>query len=164
MRRHVYVTPKSYLSFIDQYKQVYSTKFGELNTEETNIRNGLVKLKEATEGVEKLKIELKEEDKKLKEASEKTDVLLKEVGRENEKARVKAEEVGKEADMCNAQAAQIEIEQEEANKDLQAAIPYLRRAEAAVDSIKPKDIGEMKTAKAASDTTRIVLDTIQILF
>ncbi len=23
MRRYVYVTPKSYLSFIDQYKQVY---------------------------------------------------------------------------------------------------------------------------------------------
>ena len=23
MRRHVYVTPKSYLSFIDQYKKVY---------------------------------------------------------------------------------------------------------------------------------------------
>ena len=27
MRRYVYVTPKSYLAFIDQYKQVYKAKF-----------------------------------------------------------------------------------------------------------------------------------------
>lgn len=45
MRRYVYVTPKSYLSFIDQYKQVYKAKYDGLNNEEANIRKGLDKLK-----------------------------------------------------------------------------------------------------------------------
>jgi dynein heavy chain len=40
----------------------------------------------------------------------------------------------------------------------------LRRAEAAVDSIKPKDITELKGVRNAVDTTRLILDTVNILF
>jgi dynein heavy chain len=40
----------------------------------------------------------------------------------------------------------------------------LRKAESAVDSIKPKDIQELKTAKTAVDTTRMILDTVNVLF
>ena len=64
MRRYVYVTPKSYLSFIDIYKTVYRNKYDEIDVEEVNIRNGLEKLKEAAEGVEELKIDLKKEEVK----------------------------------------------------------------------------------------------------
>jgi len=70
MRRHVYVTPKSYLSFIDLYKDVYKKKYEGIDKEEQNIRKGLDRLAEASLGVEELKIDLKAEEIKLKEASE----------------------------------------------------------------------------------------------
>jgi dynein heavy chain, axonemal len=89
MRRYVYVTPKSYLSFIDQYKQVYKAKYDGIDKDDVNIRNGLDKLKEAAEGVEELKIDLKKEEVKLKDASEVTDRLLKDLEVENRKARIK---------------------------------------------------------------------------
>ena len=54
-------------------------------------------------------------------------------------------------------------EKDEANRDLLIAIPFLRRAEAAVDSIKPKDITELKGVRNAVDTTRLILDTVNIL-
>jgi len=54
-------------------------------------------------------------------------------------------------------------EKDEADRDLQIAIPFLRRAEAAVDSIKPKDITELKGVRNAVDTTRLILDTVNIL-
>jgi dynein heavy chain len=44
------------------------------------------------------------------------------------------------------------------------ALPFLRRAEAAVDSIKPADINELKGMRQAVDTTRLIMDTIHILF
>jgi dynein heavy chain len=65
MRRHVYVTPKSYLSFIDLYKVVYRKKYDGIDVEESNIVSGLSKLKEATEGVEILKIDLKKRRSKI---------------------------------------------------------------------------------------------------
>jgi dynein heavy chain, axonemal len=98
MRRYVYVTPKSYLSFIDLYKQVYKNKHDGLNSEESNIRKGLDKLKQAAEGVELLKIDLKKEEIKLKEASDQTDKLLKELEVENRKAQAKAQEVSVDAE------------------------------------------------------------------
>jgi len=40
----------------------------------------------------------------------------------------------------------------------------LKKAESAVDSIKPKDIGELKTSNRPVDTTKLIMDTIHILF
>jgi dynein heavy chain, axonemal len=164
MRRYVYVTPKSYLSFIDQYKQVYKAKYDGIDKDDVNIRNGLDKLKEASEGVEVLKIDLKKEDAKLKEASEVTDRLLKDLEVENKKASIKEEEVAGIKSRCQAQALQISQEKEDAERDLAAAIPALRRAENAVKSILPKDINELKGMRNAVDTTRLILDTINLLF
>ena len=68
MRRYVYVTPKSYLSFIDLYKESYKQKYDLIFEEENNINRGLERLAEANKDVEGLKEELKKEDVKLNEA------------------------------------------------------------------------------------------------
>jgi dynein heavy chain len=118
MRRYVYVTPKSYLSFIDQYKQVYKTKYDGLNMEESNITKGLDKLASAAKGVEELKVDLKKEEVKLKEASDVTDKLLKELEVENRKAQQKSNEVAEDAAKMNIQKDMIMQEREVANRDL----------------------------------------------
>ena len=44
------------------------------------------------------------------------------------------------------------------------AIPFLKKAEAAVGSIKGPDIAEIRQFKTAKDIIRIIFDTVQILF
>lgn len=56
---------------------------------------------------------------KLKEASEVTDRLLKDLEVENRKAKIKGDEVALVAEKCIAQRNQIMIEKEEADRDLQ---------------------------------------------
>ena len=163
MRRHVYVTPKSYLSFIDLYRSVYKTKYDDLNTEEKNIRLGLDKLKEAAEGIAILKEDLAKEEVKLGEAAKKTDKLLKELEVENAKAKKKADEVGIVKQGCEEQAAKIAVEKADAEKDLAIAMPYLEKAIRAVDSITPKDINELKSSKNPADTTKMILDAVHII-
>jgi len=164
MRRHVYVTPKSYLAFIDLYKDVYKVKYDGIDIEDQNISKGLEKLNEAAAGVEELKIDLKKEEVKLKEASDITDKLLKVLEVENKKAKEKGDEVAIVAENCINQKTAIMAEKESADRDLAIALPYLRRAEKAVDSIKPGDIKELSGMAQATDTTRLILDTIHILF
>lgn len=72
-------------------------------------------------------------------------------------------QVGAFRDECLKNKEKIEKEQEEANNDLQAALPYLREAEEAVKSITPKDIGELKSMKTPSDIIRLVFDGVLIL-
>lgn len=51
-----------------------------------------------------------------------------------------------------------------AEEDLANALPFLRQAEAAVDSIQAKDVNEMAGMAKPADITKIVMDAIQILF
>mmetsp|Transcript_34956 Transcript_34956/g.25438 ORF Transcript_34956/g.25438 Transcript_34956/m.25438 type:complete len:963 (+) Transcript_34956:351-3239(+) len=164
LRRHVYVTPKSYLSFIDMYQSLYQSKYDAIDVESQSIVKGLERLAEASAGVEELKVELKQEDIKLKDASDLTEKFLKELEVENRKAQTKADEVAVVTETCEAQRNQIQTERDIANRDLEQAIPFLRRAEAAVDSIKPKDISELKQTKKPHDICRVVMDAVQILF
>ena len=164
MRRHVYVTPKSYLFFIDLYKEVYKVKYDAIDVEDQNIGKGLDCLAEAAQGVEELKVNLKKEDVKLKEASEATDKLLKELEVESKKAREKGDEVAIVADNCIAQKNTITEQKEQADRDLAVALPYLKRAESAVDSIKPSAIQELSGMNNAVDTTRLIMDAVHLLF
>ena len=59
------------------------------------------RLKEASDGVEVVKGELKTEDAKLKEALEKTDKMFKELEEENAKAKIKGDEVAVVTDNYN---------------------------------------------------------------
>lgn len=115
MRRRVFVTPKSYLSFINLYKDIYKEKYSKIDIEEGQIVRGLDKLAEASKGVEELKVDLKLETVKLNEATEATDKLLKELDIENRKAKEKNDEVTLVATNCKADAKLIGEQKDEAN-------------------------------------------------
>ena len=112
----------------------------------------------------KLKIDLKKEEVKLKDASEKTEAFLKDLEIENKKADIKSKEVAAVTDACMEQKANILVERAAAEKDLAVALPYLKKAEGAVQSIKSGDITELKGTRNATDTTRLIFDTVNILF
>merc|ERR1719235_1922084 len=139
MRKYVYVTPKSYLCFIDAYKGLYKVKYEDVNVQERSVNMGLEKLNEAAVQVEEMKIHLAKEEKK-------------------------AAEVGLQKDECLANKAVIEGEKEAANKKLEAAMPFVYEAEAAAKSIQPKDINELKQMKQLTDIIRLITDGIVILF
>lgn len=111
-----------------------------------------------------MKIVLKEENAKLDAATEATNKLLKELDEKNKKADIKAEEVNGVTEACEEQRALIEVERDQANLELQAALPYLRKAEDAVKSIKQADITEIRTIRRPKDIVKIIFDCVNILF
>lgn len=69
MRRQVYFTPKSYLSYLQAYKKLYIIKYKELDLQESNFKIGVKKINEASESIAEMKIILSKEEIKLKDAS-----------------------------------------------------------------------------------------------
>ena len=56
MRRQVYQTPKSYLSFIAAYQVMYKSKLAEIEHKEASILLGLEKLEQGAKDVEDMKV------------------------------------------------------------------------------------------------------------
>ncbi len=78
-RRHVYVTPKSYLSFIAGYKSLYEKKLLYVRELATSINSGLSKMGEAKVDVNKMKGELAIKNTDLAAATKEAEKLLKEI-------------------------------------------------------------------------------------
>jgi len=163
MRKHVYVTPKSFLSLIDSYKTLYKSKYDEVNLQEKSVNTGLSKLREASEVVDVLKVRLQEQQVVLKSKEAETTALLRKVQGEKVKADRKKEEVGSQAAKCGAEADKIGAEKADAQNDLETAMPFLREAEAACNSIQKKDIAEMKTNKNPADIIKLSFDGLLLL-
>jgi len=163
MRKHVYVTPRSFLCFLEYYKQLYRVKYDEVNVQEKSVNIGLRKLAEAAVFIESMKIDIVEQEKLLRVEEDKTNKLLIRVQSEKGKAEKKADQVRVQKLECQGKADAIAADKEEANRELNNALPYLHEATAACQSIREKDIQELKTTKNPVDIVRLTFDGVLML-
>lgn len=164
MRRQVYFTPKSYLGYLAAYKKLYMLKYSELDYQESNFTIGVNKIKEASEAINNMKVSLGEEEKKLKEATEKTEAMLRVLEVEQKDAEEKEAEVNAITVKCEKEAAEISAQKAEAEKELASALPAQERAQAAVDSLDAASVNEMKSNKKPPEFLKLTLDVIAIYF
>eukprot|EP01029_Cantina_marsupialis_P005375 TRINITY_DN157_c1_g2_i1.p1 TRINITY_DN157_c1_g2~~TRINITY_DN157_c1_g2_i1.p1 ORF type:complete len:3733 (+),score=1529.44 TRINITY_DN157_c1_g2_i1:1436-11200(+) len=164
MRRHVYQTPKSYLSFIQNYKDTYKMKLGAVQEKEKRVHLGLKKLIKGGEDVEAMKLVLAEEQVKLEKATEETNRMLSSLEVSSLEAKKESDKVAKIKNECEAEANRIAKEKASCEADLAKAQPFVDLAVTAIQSIKPAHIQEIKKLPKPSDIIRLVFDGVLLLF
>ena len=163
-RRTAHVTPKSYLSFLSGYKNIYSQKRQEIGSLAERMDTGLSKLIEAAESVAILAEELKVKEKELAVASKEAEVVLKEVTTKAQAAEKVKNQVQKVKDKAQAIVDSIEADKVIAEGKLEAARPALEEAEAALNTIKPADIATVKKLGKPPHLIMRIMDQVLILF
>jgi dynein heavy chain len=163
-RRAVSQTPKSYLSFIASYKDMYRKKLAEIKDKEKRVNLGLEKLIKGAEDVEQMKILLAEEDIKLAKATEETNVMLVELQKNAAEAQTESAKVLEIKTKCESDAIRIAAEKSDCEQDLARCQPIVDAALKAVDSIKPADINEVKKLPNPADIIKLIFDVVLILF
>ena len=164
MRRRVFQTPKSYLSFIQNFTGLYSAKLGELKIKEGRVNLGLQKLIQGAKDVEDMKKVLAEEQIKLEVATVETNKMLASLEISSAEAKRESDKVGTIKNKCMADATRIAGEKSTCMADLAKAQPFVDEAETAIRSIKPADIGEVKKFANPATIIQLVFDGILLLF
>ncbi|CAK6957757.1 dynein axonemal heavy chain 8-like [Scomber scombrus] len=163
-RRRTHVTPKSYLSFINGYKTLYSEKHEYINTLAERMNVGLDKLMEASKSVAQLSKDLEVKEKELAIASVKADKVVAEVTVTAEAATIVKNEVQVVKDRAQKIVDSIEKEKAIAEEKLEAAKPALEEAKAALNTIKPADIATVRKLAKPPHLIMRIMDCCVLLF
>ena len=162
MKRFVYVTPKSYLSFIEEYIKLYVVKKQEISTKESIINNGLNKLDEASEDIKAknktLAVKMAEVELIKRSVIEKEQALAIEV----DIVKKIDDQVTAEADKCNAEAEEIQKEAERVQLELELAKPKLEDAKKKMSQIN-KDAIQSLQGNNVAFSIRYYFDCVAII-
>lgn len=163
MRRRIHQTPKSYLSFLNTYRDMYSTKLNQIKQKEVRVNLGLEKIVKGGKDVEAMKLVLAEEESKLKEAERASNEMLTSLEVSSLEAKRESDLVTGIRDHCERDAAVIAAEKAVAEEELYKAKPFLDDAERALNSIRATDIQELKKIPNPTDIIKLVFDCVCIL-
>jgi len=144
-RRYNYTTPKSFLDLISLYKTMLANKKHDIRVLKERLENGLEKMNSASEQVAELQENLVKDMEIVEAKKAATDELIVIVGKETAIAEEQKAAAAIEEEKCSAIAEEVMAFQAECDKDLEAAEPIIAEAEAALNTLDKKSLGELKS-------------------
>ncbi|XP_017775151.1 PREDICTED: dynein heavy chain 8, axonemal [Nicrophorus vespilloides] len=163
-RRQTYVTPKTFLSFLSNYKVLYEEKLEAINVLAMRMKTGLTKLIEAASSVNILKQELVVKNKEIAKAGAEASVVLVAV-QESQKI---AKKLSDDAEIFTAKAKvivdAIAVDKQDASNRLKAAEPALEAAEQALKTIKAADIATVRKLGKPPFLIMVIMDAVLLYF
>eukprot|EP00794_Sanderia_malayensis_P010712 gene10712-11859_t len=163
VKRHNYVTPTNYLELVSGYQSLLSEKRKELGDAANKLKNGLEKIDDTRKKVEVMSVEL--EDAKVKVAQfqkqcEDFLVIIVQQKREADEQQkiiaTRSEKIADEETKCRAIA-------ENAQHDLDEALPALEEAMKSLESLNKRDMTEIKSYGRPPPLVEKVMEAVMIL-
>ena len=164
LRRKFYISPKSYLDMIALYTTLLREKRKDLSDAKDRFVNGLNKMEEVGTVIGSAKEDLAVLEPVLKEKSAATEILLKQVAGDKEEAAKVEAVVSKEAAEVEEFAKGVRVIQEDAQKDLDEALPALNAAVSALNSLTKGDITEVKGFAKPPPLVQTTMEAVCTLF
>ncbi|XP_045539469.1 dynein axonemal heavy chain 1 [Papilio machaon] len=164
LNRLNYVTPMSYMEMLAAYAEMFKKKQAAILKESNALKTGLNKLNQTEVEVKQLQIELAELKPMMERAAEETKKVIEQIATDTaiaEEARIKVE---KEQAVAEKMAAETSAMAEEAQKDLDEAMPALLAAEKALKELNKNDIVEVKALKKPPAGVMLVVETLCVVF
>lgn len=161
LKRRNYVTPTSYLELIVAFKQNLDFKRMEVSQAKIRYDVGLEKLAFAADQVNKMQKELEDLQPELVTSAAATEELMAQIEMKMPGVMETRKVVSAEAAAAQAEADIVTAQKNEVEADLAVAIPALEEAIAALNTIKPNDINEIK-ALSKPPVNQSFISTIDI--
>eukprot|EP00767_Chilomastix_cuspidata_P003863 gnl/Chilomastix_cuspidata/3994.p1 GENE.gnl/Chilomastix_cuspidata/3994~~gnl/Chilomastix_cuspidata/3994.p1 ORF type:complete len:4491 (+),score=293.00 gnl/Chilomastix_cuspidata/3994:101-13474(+) len=163
LRRHNYTTPTSYLELLRQYLTLLDEKRKEISSKVNTFSIGLEKLQETAEEVATMQKNLEEMQPVLAEKVESTKTLLERLKVDQSEAAKVRVVVTKEKESVAKLAREAQAIKDDAQHDLDQALPAYYKAIKSLKSLNKGDITEMKSFKKPPPLVVTVMEAVCIL-
>ncbi|XP_051578639.1 dynein axonemal heavy chain 2 [Myxocyprinus asiaticus] len=163
LKRHNYVTPTNYLELVSGYKKLLSEKSSELGEQVSKLRNGLFKIDDTRRKVEAMSVELEDAKKKVAEFQKQCEEYLVVIVQQKREADEQQKAVGAHSEKIEAEEIKCKAMAENAQRDLDEAIPALEEAMKALESLNKKDMTEIKSYGRPPALVETVMQAVMIL-
>nr|CAD7258337.1 unnamed protein product [Timema shepardi] len=163
MRRHYYTTPSSYLELLKLYLEKLSLRKEKVTKKKDRISNGLQKLYETYAVVDTMKESMTALEPQLQKQSADTARLMKHLVKEQAQAdKVRQVVVADEA-VVKVKAEETQFIADDAQRDLDAALPAMEAATKALEALNKNDINELKVFNKPPPLVKFVMESVCLL-
>ncbi|KAJ0006370.1 hypothetical protein NQD34_013643, partial [Periophthalmus magnuspinnatus] len=163
LRRHNYVTPTNYLELVSGYKKLLAEKRKELGDQVSKLRNGLFKISDTGNKVEVMSVELEEAKKQVAVFQEQCDEFLTIIIQRKAEANRQQQAVTSNSEKIAAEEVQCKAMADNAQRDLDEALPALEEAMKALESLNKKDMTEIKSYGRPPALVETVMQAVMTL-
>lgn len=161
--RHNYVTPKHYLDFIASYKTALNEQRTSIDNSIKRLSGGLEKLIQASAEVDVMRTKLNDAQVVVTQQATECDALLERITTRTAEVETKAENASNKEEELIKDSERIAKEKTEAEADLEAAIPALEEAAAALNNLKKDEITEIRSFAKPNIVVQRVCECVMIL-
>ncbi|TRY59872.1 hypothetical protein DNTS_035283 [Danionella cerebrum] len=163
LSRYNYVTPKSYLELLNIFSSLIGLKKQELHGARQRMKTGLDKLLSTAEDVSKMQEELELMRPQLEEAAKDTVITMEKIKEDTVVAEETRVAVQAEEAKATEKARVAQAIADDAQKDLNEALPALDAALASLQSLKKNDVVEVRAMQRPPPGVKLVIEAVCIL-
>ncbi|XP_041969812.1 dynein axonemal heavy chain 1-like [Aricia agestis] len=164
LNRLNYVTPTSYMEMLRAYQDMFRRKQNAILKESNALKTGLNKLNQTEVEVKQLQIELAELKPLMEKAADETRKVIEQIAVDTAIAEEARERVEKEQALAEKISKDTQAMAEDAERDLEEAMPALIAAEKALKELNRNDITEVKAMKKPPAGVLLVVESLCVVF
>ena len=164
LQRYNYVTPTSYLELLSTFKDTLGISEGKLATARSRYQNGCDKLASTKLQVDGMQKELTALQPVLKKTQGEVDEMMVQITKDKGEAAVTKGEVEIEEEKAQKKAAEVKTIADDAQRDLDEALPALAAAVKCLDKLNKGDIQEVRSLLKPPHGVKITAEAVCIMF
>ena len=158
-----YLSPRDYLALIHNFVSCVNKQREKVEDEQLHVNAGMSKLKQTQENVAELKVALNSKKTVLREKENLANKKLQQMVGDQKEAEVRKAEAEKTSVEVKAQESEISQRKEYAQRELDAAEPALRDAQAAVKSIHKPHLDEVRKLLKPPPNVQLTLECVALM-
>uniref|UniRef100_A0A452GZ50 Dynein heavy chain coiled coil stalk domain-containing protein n=1 Tax=Gopherus agassizii TaxID=38772 RepID=A0A452GZ50_9SAUR len=162
-KRHYYITPNSYLQFIDTFSSILQNTKKKSLFNRACFHNGLTKLLEATSLVAEMQEELLTLGPQIEQKSKEIEELMEKLHRDSQVVEQVRTLVKQDEEIMTEETKVVEEYARQATKELNAVLPALEKALAALDALDKAHIAELRVYAHPPPLVLTVMNAVCIL-